>query len=416
MLDVPFAMRARRDRERRALGCGARRVRLRGRRRCPRRSRRSAPQPYSWEPHVQRELDGDARAARRRSPPATIVLRAAPAGGGARDRRARRPRARPGFLLADDVGLGKTITAWEAVLAMPSGAHACSSCARSRWSRTGGARSRRWATAARTSSSSTTIGSASCSRSAPRRARRSARRRASRAPAPRPSSTSIVCDESHRCKNPTAARSKLAAKLVASAGFCLWLSATAGPEPARAVVPRAAARERHRRDAPRTSRTSSSGASTRGSASRAARSASGSGAAIARDCEKVRALLFDAARGRAGRDPPPPRGHRGLAGDQPHPHADRARRRGARALRAGVDRVPPRDGARAARPRSEVGARGDRCGCARRARSSARRAPSSSRASCSTTAIRSRSRSRSSRRSTAMRDALERGSARRRAR
>jgi hypothetical protein len=41
----------------------------------------------------------------------------------------------------------------------------------------------------------------------------------------------IVLDESHRCKNPTAARSKLAAKLVASAGFCLWLSATAGQNP-----------------------------------------------------------------------------------------------------------------------------------------------------------------------------------------
>ncbi|MEO7735111.1 MAG: DEAD/DEAH box helicase, partial [Kofleriaceae bacterium] len=41
----------------------------------------------------------------------------------------------------------------------------------------------------------------------------------------------VVFDESHRCKNPTAARSKLAAKLVASAGFCLWLSATAGQNP-----------------------------------------------------------------------------------------------------------------------------------------------------------------------------------------
>jgi len=40
-----------------------------------------------------------------------------------------------------------------------------------------------------------------------------------------------VWDESHRCKNPTAARSKLAAKLVANAGFSLWLSATAGQNP-----------------------------------------------------------------------------------------------------------------------------------------------------------------------------------------
>ena len=41
----------------------------------------------------------------------------------------------------------------------------------------------------------------------------------------------VVLDESHRCKNPTTARSKLAAKLVGSAGFCLWLSATAGQNP-----------------------------------------------------------------------------------------------------------------------------------------------------------------------------------------
>src|SRR5262249_31939325 len=41
----------------------------------------------------------------------------------------------------------------------------------------------------------------------------------------------IILDESHRLKNPTAARSKLAAKLVANAGFCLWLSATAGQNP-----------------------------------------------------------------------------------------------------------------------------------------------------------------------------------------
>jgi hypothetical protein len=41
----------------------------------------------------------------------------------------------------------------------------------------------------------------------------------------------VIWDESHRCKNPTAARSKLAAKLNANAGFRLWLSATAGQNP-----------------------------------------------------------------------------------------------------------------------------------------------------------------------------------------
>jgi hypothetical protein len=41
----------------------------------------------------------------------------------------------------------------------------------------------------------------------------------------------VLWDESHRCKNPAAARSKLAAKLNARAGFVLWLSATAGQNP-----------------------------------------------------------------------------------------------------------------------------------------------------------------------------------------
>ena len=41
----------------------------------------------------------------------------------------------------------------------------------------------------------------------------------------------VIWDESHRCKNPAAARSKLAVKLNARAGFVLWLSATAGQNP-----------------------------------------------------------------------------------------------------------------------------------------------------------------------------------------
>ena len=41
----------------------------------------------------------------------------------------------------------------------------------------------------------------------------------------------IVFDESHKLKNPLAARSKLGAKLVSSSKFVLWLSATAGQTP-----------------------------------------------------------------------------------------------------------------------------------------------------------------------------------------
>src|SRR4051812_31463412 len=73
-------------------------------------------QPYSWEMHVQRELAGDDALAPSK-PAGAIELRPHQ-----RDAVAAIAAARtaglPGFLLADDVGLGKTITAWSAILAM----------------------------------------------------------------------------------------------------------------------------------------------------------------------------------------------------------------------------------------------------------------------------------------------------------
>ena len=190
------------------------------------------------------------------------------------------------------------------------------------------------------------------------RARRSARRRASRARAPRPSSTSIVLDESHRCKNPTAARSKLAAKLVANAGFCLWLSATAGQNPlelsylAPLLASVTGARAADLKDFEQWCLDQELGV-TRGTFGkwewRGDRA----------DCEKVRALLFEPAR--TGQ---PPAGIRRRPEDiAGWPAINRILTpieldAEARALYdAGVDRVPPRDGARAARARSEVGAR-----------------------------------------------------------
>jgi hypothetical protein len=41
----------------------------------------------------------------------------------------------------------------------------------------------------------------------------------------------VVWDESHRLKNPAAARSELAARITQSAGFALWVAATAGQNP-----------------------------------------------------------------------------------------------------------------------------------------------------------------------------------------
>ncbi len=135
-----------------------------------------------------------------------------------------------------------------------------------------------------------------------------------------PDTDVIVLDESHRCKNPTAARSRLAAKLVANAGFTLWLSATAGQNPLELsyLAPVLAA-------------------------------ATGARAAVRRSSRK-----------REPRRPaPPPRGHCRLARDQPHSHAGRARARGPRSLRGSVDGLSPRIRPRAARQGSPVGARRD---------------------------------------------------------
>jgi superfamily II DNA or RNA helicase len=69
--------------------------------------------PYSWEARVERELNG-AATPRASVPTGNVALR--PHQRAAVDAiRAARGAGRAGFLLADDVGLGKTITAWEAV-------------------------------------------------------------------------------------------------------------------------------------------------------------------------------------------------------------------------------------------------------------------------------------------------------------
>jgi len=186
-------------------------------------------QPYSWEHHVERELAGEQDAPPARAGAGTITLRAhqraaATAIAGARTAR------RPGFLLADDVGLGKTITAWQAILEMPKAPRiliVCPLAVIAHWRRTieamgdGGK--------AIVILNYDRLGKLFEVSDAARKKIRTKKGLARAGTAPE--LDVIVFDESHRCKNPTAARSKLAAKLVASAGFCLWLSATAGQNP-----------------------------------------------------------------------------------------------------------------------------------------------------------------------------------------
>jgi len=184
--------------------------------------------PYSWEMHVQRELAG-APAAAAAPPTGAIELRPHQ-----RDAVAAIAAARaaglPGFLLADDVGLGKTITAWAAIRAMrevTSVLIVCPLAVIAHWRRT----------IAAMGDAGKQIVVLNYDRlgklfevSDAARKRIKSKKGLARA-GTAPDYDVVVLDESHRCKNPTAARSKLAAKLVANAGFCLWLSATAGQNP-----------------------------------------------------------------------------------------------------------------------------------------------------------------------------------------
>ena len=189
------------------------------------------PAPFSLERDVEGELNDD--------PPAPAL---APTGEitprphqreGAAAILAAAQAGRSGFLLADDVGLGKTITAWDAILRLPpkmkidSVLIVCPLSVVAHWRRTveamgnGGKRvvilnyDRLGKLFEVTPEARKKI-----------RSKKGLARAGSAA-----EFDVIVWDESHRRKNPTSARSKLAVKLDAKAKFILWLSATAGQNP-----------------------------------------------------------------------------------------------------------------------------------------------------------------------------------------
>jgi primosomal protein N' len=184
--------------------------------------------PYSWELHVQRELGG-AAAASIAKPARSIALRPHQQEA-VRAIAAAREAGRAGFLLADDVGLGKTITAWQAVLEMKAATSVlvvCPLAVVAHWRRTIEAMG----------DGGKDVVIINYDRlgklfdvSADARKKIRSKKGLARAGSA-PELDVIIWDESHRCKNPTAARSKLAAKLNARAGFRLWLSATAGQNP-----------------------------------------------------------------------------------------------------------------------------------------------------------------------------------------
>jgi hypothetical protein len=185
--------------------------------------------PYSWELHVERELAG-AKAARNAAAPAGAIVLRPHQEEAAKAIVAARTAGRAGFLLADDVGLGKTISAWEAVLRMKGTSTVlvvCPLAVVAHWRRTieamgDGGRDVIVLNYDR-------LGKLFEVSAAARKKIRTKKGLARAGTAPE--MDVVIWDESHRCKNPTAARSKLAAKLNAGAGFRLWLSATAGQNP-----------------------------------------------------------------------------------------------------------------------------------------------------------------------------------------
>lgn len=185
--------------------------------------------PYSLERRVERRLNRAPRtAARKPTGAATIVPRPHQASAIAAIKRAA-AAGHDGFLLADDVGLGKTITAWGAIaeLAAETVLIACPLAVVAHWRRTIEA-----------------MGDAGkdvivmnyerlgklFALTPEARAKVKSKKGLARAGQAERFDV-IVWDESHRLKNPAAARSKLAAKLNTSADFVLWLSATAGQNP-----------------------------------------------------------------------------------------------------------------------------------------------------------------------------------------
>jgi hypothetical protein len=184
--------------------------------------------PYSLERRVEDDLnaaprgraaDGDGSMVPRAHQ--VEALRAIEAAVGA---------GRTGFLLADDVGLGKTISAWGAVQRMPKATTVlivCPLAVVAHWRRTvqamGDAGKRVVILNYERLGKLFAVSP---------EARAKVRTKKGLARAGKAATFDVVIwDESHRCKNPAAARSKLAAKLNASAGFVLWLSATAGQNP-----------------------------------------------------------------------------------------------------------------------------------------------------------------------------------------
>jgi len=184
-------------------------------------------QPYSLERRVEEALNDEVLAPH--VPRATITPRPHQRAAVAAIMAAR-AAGHSGFLVADDVGLGKTISAWDAVLQMDDVCTVLITCPLAvvaHWRRTilalgDGGKAVVVLNYERLGKLFELTPAA--------RAKVKSKKGLARAGTATTFDV-VIWDESHRLKNPAAARSKLAAKLTTAAGFTLWLSATAGQNP-----------------------------------------------------------------------------------------------------------------------------------------------------------------------------------------
>ncbi len=197
-----------------------------------------AAQPWSWEQYRQDDINGVRRPP---SPPAKDIAPRDHQNDAIRDiQRAYRIK-RVGYLLADDVGLGKTITSWKAIAALPnvrSVLIVCPLAVVAHWRRT-----IEWCgdegkvvviiNYDRLSRLFEVSDPDEDGADAPRKRKR--KRKPTLKGIARAGKAirfdAVIWDEAHRLRNPDTARSRLSLKINRKAGFRLWLSATAGQNP-----------------------------------------------------------------------------------------------------------------------------------------------------------------------------------------
>lgn len=145
---------------------------------------------------------------------------------------AARKRGRPGFLLGDLTGLGKTLSAWLAVSAMPESEVLiiCPKGAIPQWRRTmaRSAAANKRVTLLNFEKTKSLLAPPADSKKRSTRAKNNERARHG---TPKRIWPIVIIDESHRIRNPSAQQSLVCRQMATAAHFTIYMSATAGQSP-----------------------------------------------------------------------------------------------------------------------------------------------------------------------------------------